>query len=253
MFNNLYYNFPIRLMRNLIILIFLPLFTFGQNTYDYNDRLTSDQTFNKDGELTVTRKYFYDIDVLTHELWYNQNNKLLVRYNYNKMGNTSEIIKYSPWKKEIIIIEREKYYYSNNELLIFSIYTGNETLIEKIYNSRGDDIHKIYHPDKTTIESILKKEGKYFKASKGYKLVKHPNNIIKEEGFYENSMKQGFWVYYYNNGEAKEEGVYYMGEKNETWSEYSNEGNLIRESEWYDGYLQSEICWDKNNKRTKCK
>ena len=237
----------------IIILLCLPLIGFGQNTYDYNDRLTSDQTFNKEGELTVTRKYFYDIDVLSHELWYNNNNKLLVRYNYNKKGNTSEIIKYSPWKKEIIIIESEKYYYGNNELLIFSIFDDNETLTEKIYNSRGDDIHKIFHPKKTTIESILKKEGKYFKASEGYKLVNYPNNVIKEEGFYENSLREGFWVYYYNNGEAKEEGVYYMGEKNETWSEYSKEGNLIRESEWYDGYFQSEKCWDKSNKRTKCK
>ena len=99
----------------------------------------------------------------------------------------------------------------------------------------------------------MKKEGKYFKASKGYKLVKYPNNVIKEEGFYENSMKQGFWVYYYNNGETKEEGVYYMGEKNETWVEYNREGNQLRESVWYDGNLQSEICWDKNNKRIKCK
>ena len=237
----------------LLILLCLPLIGLGQNTYDHKDRLTSDQNFNKDGELTLTRKYFYEVDQLTHELWYNPNNKLLVRYNYNKTGNTSEIIKYSPWKKEIIVIEREKYYYGNNELLIFSIYTDNQTLIEKIYNSRGDDIHKIFHPKKTTIESVLKKEGKYFKASKGYKLVNYPNNVIKEEGFYENSMKQGFWVYYYNNGEAKEEGVYYMGERNETWSEYTKDGKLIRESEWFDGSLQSEICWDKSNKRTKCK
>ena len=237
----------------IIILNFLSLLTFGQNTYDYNDRLISDQNFNKDGELTVTRKYFYNADQLTHELWYNPDKKLVVRYNYNETGNVSEIIKYSPWKKEIIITENEIYYYGNNEQLTFSLYNYKETLIEKIYNSRGDDIHKIYHPDKTTIESVLKKEGKYFNASKGYKLVKYPNNVIKEEGFYENSMKQGFWVYYHNNGEAKEEGVYYMGEKNEIWSEYTTEGNLIRESEWFDGFLQNEICWDINYKITKCK
>ena len=237
----------------LIILFYLPLVGFGQNTYDYNDRLTSDQTFNKQGELIVTRKYFYDIDVLSHELWYDPNNKLLVRYNYNKKGHTNEIIKYSPWEKEITIIGSEKYYYGNDELLIFSIYNDNETLTEKIYNSRGDEIHKIYHPEKTTAESILKKEGKYFESSEGYKLVRYPNNSIKEEGFYENSMKQGFWVYYYNNGESKEEGVYYMGEKNETWTEFNQDGNLIRESEWYDGYLQREICWDKINKIIKCK
>jgi len=234
-------------------LIFFPLFTFGQYTFDYNDRLISDQNYNKDGELTVTRKYFYEIDLLTHELWYNPDNKLVVRYNYNKTGNLSEIIKYSPWKKEIIITEKEIYYYGNNEQLIFSLYTYNETITEKIYNSRGDDIHKIHHPEKTTIEGILKKEGKYFKASKGYKLVKYPNNVIKEEGFYEKSMKEGYWIYYYNNGETKEEGVYYMGERNETWLEYNTDGNLIRESQWFDGSLQSEMCWDKNNKRTKCK
>ena len=212
-----------------LFVCFISIASIGQNTYDSNDRLISDQTFNKDGELSLTRKYFYNIDVLTHELWYNPNNKLLVRYNYNKTGNTSEIIKYSPWEKEIIIIEREKYYYGNNELLIFSIYTDNETIIEKIYNSRGDDIHKIYHPEKTTIESILKKEGKYFKASKGYKLVRYPNNLMKEEG------------------------IYYMGEKNETWLEYTKDGNLIRKSEWFDGFIQNEICWDINYKRTKCK
>ena len=231
----------------------ISIFSFGQNTYDYNDRLISDQNFNKDGELTVTRKYFYNIDVLSHELWYNPDNKLVVRYNYNETGNVIEIIKYSPWKKEIAITEKEIYYYDSKEQLIFSLYTDNQTITEKIYNSRGDDIHKIYHQEKTTIESILKKEGKYFKASKGYKLVKYPSNVIKEEGFYENSMKQGFWVYYHNNGEAKEEGIYYMGEKNEIWSEYTKDGNLIRESEWFDGFLQNEICWDINYKRTKCK
>ena len=240
----------------LFTLLFIPLLSLGQNTYDYKGRVTSDQTFNKEGKLTVTREYFYDIDALTHELWYNAESKLLVRYNYNKKGNVSEIIKYSPWVKEIVITDKEIYYYNKNELLIFSLYTDYESVIEKIYNSRGDDIQKIYHQGKTTIESILKdkkKEGGYYKSSKGYELVKYPNNIIKEEGFYENTMKEGFWVYYYNNGETKEEGVYYMGEKNETWYEYDKEGNPIRESKWFDGNFQSEICWDKNNNRTSCK
>ena len=235
-------------------LLFLPLFTFGQNIYDSNGRAVSDQTFDEDGNLTVTRKYFYDIDALTHELWYNAESKLLVRYNYNKTGSVSEIIKYSPWRTELTITDKEVYCYNKNELLVFSLYTDFEMIIEKLYNSRGDDIHKIYHPEKTTIESVLKnkKEGNYFKFNKGYKAVKYPNNIIKEEGFYENAMKEGFWIYYHNNGESKEEGVYYMGEKNEAWVEYDKAGNQIRESNWYDGNLQNESCWE-NNKRVRCK
>jgi hypothetical protein len=237
------------------LLLFSPLFTLSQNTYDYTGRVTSDQSFNKDGELTVTRKYFYSPKNLTHELWYNSENKLLVRYNYNKSGNVKEIIKYSPWENEIIITDKEIYYYDNKGVLIFSLYTDTKTIIEKTYNSRGDDIHKMNHKEKVTIESILKnkKQGEYYNQNKGYKSVKYSNNVIKEEGFYENKMKEGLWVYYYNNGETHEEGIYYMGEKNETWFEYDKTGNLTRESVWYDGNLQSEVCWDRNNKRTRCK
>tara|TARA_B110000902_G_scaffold96242_1_gene113784 strand:- start:774 stop:1511 length:738 start_codon:yes stop_codon:yes gene_type:complete len=240
----------------LILLMFTPLLIFSQNTYDFEGRLTSDHTLDKEGKIIVTRNYFYSSDALTHELWYNHENILAVRYNYNKEGNVSEIIKYSPWEKEVTITDREEYYYDKNNILIFSLYTDSYAEItEKIYNSRGEEIHKIHFNKKITVASILesKKEGEYYKNNKGYKSDRYPNNVIKEEGFYENSMKEGYWVYYYNNGETREEGVYYMGEKNETWSEYNKEGNLIKESKWYDGNLQSEICWDKNNKRIKCK
>jgi len=246
------------MIRKIITLLILisSFSSISQNTYDFEGRLTSDHTLDKEGKIIVTKNYFYNIDELTHELWYNSEDKLVVRYNYNKIGNVIEIIKYSPWKKEKTITDREGYYYDKNNILIFSLYTDSyEEITEKIYNSRGEEIHKIHYNKKITVESILKsrKEGGNFKQSKGFQIIRHPNNVIKEEGFYENKMKEGYWVYYYNNGETREEGVYYMGEKNETWGEYNREGNQLRESVWYDGNLQSEICWDKNNKRIKCK
>ena len=99
--------------------MFTPLLVFSQNTYDFEGRLTSDHTLDKEGKIIVTRNYFYSSDALTHELWYNHENILAVRYNYNKEGNVSEIIKYSPWEKEVTITDREEYYYDKNN--IFSI------------------------------------------------------------------------------------------------------------------------------------
>ncbi|MBT6014290.1 MAG: hypothetical protein HOG85_05670 [Flavobacteriales bacterium] len=246
------------MIRKIITLLILisSFSSISQNTYDFEGRLTSDQTFDKEGNLERTQKYFYNIDALTHELWYNSEDKLVVRYNYNKIGNVIEIIKYSPWEKEVTITDREGYYYDKKNMLIFSLYTDSYAEVtEKIYNSRIEEMHKIHYNKKITVESILKsrKDGQHYKHNKGYQLVRYTNNVIKEEGFYENKMKEGYWVYYYNNGETKEEGVYYMGEKNETWSEFNKEGNQMKQSEWYDGNLQSEICWDKNNKRIKCK
>ena len=137
--------------------MFTPLLSISQNTYDFEGRLTSDHTLDKEGKIIVTRNYFYSLDALTHELWYNSENKLAVRYNYNKAGNVSEIIKYSPWQKEATITDREEYYYDKNNILIFSLYTDSYAEItEKIYNSRGEEIHKIHFNKKITVASILK-------------------------------------------------------------------------------------------------
>ena len=61
-----------------ILLFFLPLLSISQNTYDNIGRVTSDQTFDNDGKLIITRNYFYNKNNLTHELWFNNKDKLLV-------------------------------------------------------------------------------------------------------------------------------------------------------------------------------
>ena len=238
----------------LIILFFFPLISFCQKTYDNRGRIISDQTFDKENNLSITRNYFYNSNNLTHELWYNSQDKLVVRYNYNINGDLDEIIKYSPWVDDIIVTDREKYYYNKKNRLIFSIYNNNQLFTEKIYNSRGDEIYIIHHDNDLKIKKILdsRKSGEYYFQNKGYKSITYSNNVIKEEGFYERSKKEGYWIYYHNNGETKEEGVYYMGEKNETWMEYNMNGEIIRESIWYDGNLQNEVCYDLNNKKIRC-
>lgn len=238
----------------LIILFFIPLLSISQNTYDNIGRVTSDQTFDNDGKLIITRNYFYNKNNLTHELWFNNKDKLLVRYNYNQFGDVSEIIKYSPWVENEEITDRESYYYDNRNL-IFSIYSDMQSITEKIYNSRGDEIYIIHHNKSITIQDLLSKRRTKtsYIQNKGYKAHYYSNNTLKEEGFYENSLKEGFWVYYYKNGEVKKEGVYYMGKKNEIWIEYNIRGEISRESKWYDGILKNEVCFDKNNIKIRCK
>jgi len=74
---------------------------------------------------------------------------------------------------------------------------------------------------------ILKEEGWVENGLKqGYWYYYHSNGKIKEQGHYKNDLQEGYWYYFYKSSIKKKEGHFKKGIQNNWWVYYDKEGNV---------------------------
>lgn len=63
------------------------------------------------------------------------------------------------------------------------------------------------------------------------------NGALKGEGWVNNNLKDGYWVYFFNDGATQKKGHYYKGKEHGYWYFYNLENKLLKEGHFNDGWM----------------
>lgn len=66
-------------------------------------------------------------------------------------------------------------------------------------------------------------------TKKEYKKEYYDTGTLKEEGWVNNNLKEGYWIYFFNDGGTQKKGHYHKGKKQGYWYFYSQENVLLKE------------------------
>ena len=72
-------------------------------------------------------------------------------------------------------------------------------------------------------------------AQKKYIKNYYKNGILKEEGWYKNNLKNGYWKYYYKNGNIEKEGHFKDNLEVKYWYFYRKDSEREKEGHFNDG------------------
>jgi len=130
--------------------------------------------------------------------------------------------------------------------------TDNEIIEEHFENDIRQGFTKHFYKEGTIKKEVYFDKDKETGIAKEYSkegliivLTEYRNgNIIRRENinrFDRNKNKQGVWKYFYENDILKEEGFYVNGKKNGYFKEYDNKGALLKISKYINDEIQHDV------------
>lgn len=85
------------------------------------------------------------------------------------------------------------------------------------------------------------------KTTKEYVKEFYDSGVLKAEGWTQNKIKEGYWIYYYPEGSLKKKGHYHKDKKHGYWYFYSRNGQPVKEGHFENGLMQEWwIFYEKN-------
>lgn len=72
-------------------------------------------------------------------------------------------------------------------------------------------------------------------TEKAYVKEYSDTGILKAEGWIQDDVKEGYWVYYYAEGTPEKKGHYHKGKKHGYWYFYSHKNQLVKEGHFNEG------------------
>jgi antitoxin component YwqK of YwqJK toxin-antitoxin module len=164
---------------------------------------------------------------------YSADGKLLNTYKYEDGELMKNVVEFTDIK-----VDRE-YYKGAKVKSEMTLVNGLPHGIYREYSVAGNVTgSKMYSQGHVVGEGIVNKKGwKQGKWKEYYVLsmLKNSSDALKAEGVYEDNIKVGEWIYYYEGGMIEQRGSYQDGKPSGTWKWFYESSKILREEEFTKG------------------
>jgi antitoxin component YwqK of YwqJK toxin-antitoxin module len=88
-------------------------------------------------------------------------------------------------------------------------------------------------------------------TEKEYLKEYYSSGVLKAEGWTNNNVREGYWIYYYPEGTEEKKGHYHKGKKHGYWYFYSHNGQPVKEGHFMKGKMNDWWTFYENDTKLK--